>query len=116
MRSKLYALALIMTLCSCGLKKVVSTSAKYPATTGTIEVVETGSKIPDGAFRIGSVTVGESGMALTKNCSYEACIEACMQEARKAGAELVYIRKVVEPTLGLGSTCYTVTVDFYRFK
>lgn len=113
------ALAILLVLPSCGqykqLKKIVSVNYHYPPTSGMITIYQTGQVLPDGILRIGSVVVGEAGFTPAEKCSYEACIRAIEDEARKAGADLVYLVKVKEPDRIFGSTCYDITAELYKY-
>lgn len=97
------------------LKKVVSVSYHYPPTTGVIPIYQTGQQLPGGIIRIGSVVVGESGLTPADKCSYESCVRAIEYEARKAGADLIYLVKVKEPDRWWGSTCYDITAELYKY-
>lgn len=98
------------------LKKIVSVSYHYPPTTGVINVYQTGQQLPNNIIRIGSVVVGESGWTPAERCSYEECIRAIEDEARKAGADLIYLVKVKEPDRVWGSTCYDITAELYKYN
>lgn len=97
------------------LRKDVSVYDTYPPTPGRLPIIQTAQKIPENSLQIGSVTVGESGLTKTKNCTYEACIEAIQEEAKKMGGQFIYIVKIKEPE-SWGSTCYNIVADIYRYK
>ena len=56
----------------------------------------------------------ESGLTPEGKCTYEACMQVIETESMKAGANVVYLVRVVEPNLY--STCYNITADLYRYK
>ena len=99
---------------SCGVKKVVSVSSYYAPTAGYIPLVQTNQTLPDKIYRIGSIVVGDSGLTLTSKCSYEECMKIIEEEARQAGAQLIYLVRVREPDFH--STCYNITAELYRFE
>lgn len=96
------------------LKNVVNVNYYYPPTSGIIPIYQTGQLLPEGIIRIGSVVVGEAGLTPTEKCTYEACIRTIENEARKAGADLIYLVNVKEPDRFLGSTCYDITAELYK--
>lgn len=97
------------------LKKIVYVSYHYPPTTSIINIYQTGQQLPNNIIRIGSVVVGEAGLTPAEKCTYEACIRAIEDEARKAGADLIYLVKVKEPDRLWGSTCYDITAELYKY-
>lgn len=99
---------------SCGVKKVVSVSSYYAPTAGYIPLVQTNQTLPDKIYRIGSIVVGENGFTPSARCSYEECIKIIEEEARQAGAQLIYLVRVREPDAH--STCYNITAELYRFE
>lgn len=113
----LCALTLILPSCKQlkQLKKIVAVSYHYPPTTRVIDIYQTGQQLPSNIIRIGSVVVGESGLTPAEKCSYEACIRAIEDEARKAGADFIYLVKVKEPDRFWGSTCYDITAELYKY-
>ena len=109
----LLAMLFSITLSSCGLKKQVSVKEKYPPTT-EVKIIQTNQYLPDNLIRIGSIVIGESGLTPEGKCTYEACMQVIETESMKAGANVVYLVRVVEPNLY--STCYDITADLYRYK
>ena len=99
---------------SCKLKTAVNVTDYYPPTAGRLQIIQTGQALPQNIVRIGSIVVGESGLTPTNKCTYEACMQVIEDEAKKKGAELVYLVKVKEPS-ALGSTCYNITAEMYRY-
>lgn len=112
--------ALIAVFPSCKqlkqLKTIVNVNYYYPPTVGIIPIYQTGQLLPEGTIRIGSVVVGEAGLTPTEKCTYEACIRTIENEARKAGADFVYLVNVKEPDRFWGSTCYDITAEFYKYN
>ena len=96
------------------LRRDVSVYDTYPPTPGRLPIIQTAQTIPDNSIQIGTVTVGESGFTKTKNCTYEACIEAIQEEAKKMGGQFIYIVKIKEPD-SWSSTCYNIVADIYRY-
>lgn len=113
----LCALTLILPSCKhlTELKKIVAVNYHYPPTTGVIDVYQTGQQLPENIIRIGSVVVGESGLTPVKDCTYEVCMRTIEDEARKAGADFIYLVSVQEPDWR-GSLCYNITAELYRYK
>ena len=115
MKTKIFLLLMLATIASaCHLKKVVTVNDYYPPTAGRMPIYQTGQILPDNLVRIGSIEVGESGLTPAKKCTYEACMQVIEDEAKKAGAEVVYLVKVREPDFW-GSTCYNITAELYRY-
>lgn len=124
----LLLLAIVFTGCS-PLKRVVSITNQYTPTQ-QVTIIQTGQQLPDGLTRIGSVSVGDGGLTLAEDCTYEACIKAVEEEAKKVGANIIYIVHVKTPNnfLGVGyslllgdpslydinSSCYGIVADLYR--
>jgi len=75
-----------------------------------IVVIEAADIIPESAQFIGEVKVGDSGM--TTNCGYLKMLEKVKQESRLAGANIVYLIKVDDPSLR--SSCYRIKAAMYR--
>ena len=116
MKNKLYifsSLCLLFIAVSCGLKKQVSDNGRYEPTQGKISIIQTNQYLPTNIYRIGSIVVGESGLTPSGDCTYEACMQVIEEESRIAGAQLVYLVKVIEPNLS--STCYNITANLYRY-
>lgn len=102
-----------ITSCYTPLKVLVHVR-EYHEKTEKIRFIQTGQELPDGIMRIGSIEVGEGGWTPANECSYEACMNAIENEAKRAGADIVYIVKIVEPGTWKG-TCYDITAEFYKF-
>ena len=110
----LCTLSFVLPSCKTPLKVLVHVR-EYHERTESIKFVQTGQKLPDNIIRIGSIEVGEGGWTPAKDCSYEACMNAIETEAKRAGADIVYLVKVVEPGTWKG-TCYDITAEFYKYS
>ena len=106
--------ALIVLIPSCKLKTIVSVNDYYAPTSGRLPIYQTGQQLPTNVIRIGSIVVGESGATPTDMCTYEACMQVIEDEAKKVGADLVYLVKVQEPR-SFGSSCYNITAELYKY-
>ena len=105
--------AFLLILPACKLKTIVSVNDYYTPTTGRLPIYQTGQQLPADIIRIGSIVVGESGLTPTNKCTYEACIRLIEDEAKKSGADLVYLVHVKEP--GFWSSCYNITAELYKY-
>ena len=101
-----------MLLSACSLNIRTATYGYY-VPQNEVRIIQNGQVIPEDAIRIGRVDVGDTGMTLTKNCTYSACIDAIVEEAKKMGGNIVYIVSVKAPEK---STCYSITADVYLQK
>lgn len=111
MKKLLYLSVILFLLTGCNLKK------NLVIYDGGLPIIPYGQKVPENYTMIGACTYGESGMTPTEECSYEAITRTAIEDARRIGATLVYIAHLKEPRSGLfGSTCYTITVHFYKKK
>lgn len=110
------ALVITMLLCGCSSLKVETATYGYYVPQNEVRIISNGQVIPEDAIRIGSVETGEKGSTPTKKCTYSACIDAIVEEAKKMGGNIVYIVSVKEPSWGFGTTCYNVTADVYLQK
>lgn len=113
MKKLLFIFLVLATLSSCKLKKTMAIFDYGQPTSERVVLIPSGQDIPDGYVMVGTCTYGEAGMTPTEICTYEAITRTAMDDARKIGAILVYVAHVVDPH-PLGSTCYTITVHFYR--
>lgn len=109
---------IIFTLCtlfvfsSCKLKTVVNVG-EYYAPVSHVEVYRSNQQLPKNIIRIGSIEVGDTGFTKTEDCSYEACLVAIKNEAKKSGADLACIIHIKEPSSW--STCYHITAELYKY-
>ena len=116
MRKSLLLLGIAFILSSCGINQKVSVYESHPPKTNT-QIVHTGQPLPQNVRRIGSITVGDTGLTFTSLCTYEACMQTVITEAGKAGADVAYIVRIKEPTEDIGgSSCYTITADLYVYQ
>lgn len=102
----------LCALSSCKLKTVVNVN-EYYAPVSNIEIYNSTQQLPQNIKRIGSIEVGEAGFTPTEKCSYEACLSAIKNEAKKSGADLVQIIHIKEP--GAWSSCYHITAELYKY-
>lgn len=105
--------AIMLLFPACKLKKIVSVNDYYPPTAGRLHIYQTGQSLPNNIIRIGSIEVGESGFTPPKECSYEKCITTIEDEAKKKGADIVYLVTIKEP--GFWSSCYNITAELYKY-
>ena len=106
----------LFVLSSCGINQKLSVYESHPPKTNT-QIIHTGQPLPQGVRRIGSITVGDTGLTFTSLCTYEACMQTVISEAGKAGADVAYIVRIKEPTDDIGgSSCYTITADLYVYQ
>lgn len=114
MKRIVFVLLLIVTLSSCKLRQSVYVD-NYYAPVDEVTVISYGAKLPDNVIRVGSMSVGESGMTPAEDCTYQACMNAIILKAKQSGVHVVYVVSIKEPE-AWGSTCYDITADFYRYK
>ena len=81
--------------------------------TEQVILVPSGQEIPEDYVIVGICTYGEAWWTPTEICTYEAITRTAMEDARKIGATLVYVAHVKEPSIW-GSSCYKITVHFYK--
>ena len=67
-------------------------------------------KVPDGANKLGSFTLGNN--ATETNCDYEALIHAAKEKAGKMGGNIVKITELIDPAFI--SKCYKIKADVYH--
>jgi len=107
--------ALAMLFVSCrSLDIKTSVYDTYPATPGRLDIYQSSQQLPADRIQIGTVTVGDKGFTPTKDCTYQCCLDAIQNEAKKMGGEFIHIVQLREP--GIWSTCYSITADIYRYK
>jgi hypothetical protein len=111
---KLLFLATIILLASCSAS--ISTklaNENYPKLNdeNQIIVLEKEDVLPSNSEFIGDIKIGDSGF--TMNCGYDKVIADATTAARSAGANLVQLIEVKEPSL-LGSSCYRIKAKIYR--
>lgn len=108
-----------LLLSSCGwtreLKRQVTIYDTYAPTPGRLPVYQSSQQLPKGCIQIGNVTVSEGGLTKQKDCTYEACIEAVQEEAKKMGGQFIYVVKIKEPDMA-NTLCYHIIADIYRYK
>ena len=119
MMKRLLVISMVLVLMAillygCSLKVKTTTYGHYEPQ-NEVRIIQSGQVIPEDVIRIGSVETGEKGMTPAKDCTYSACIDAIVKEAKKMGGNIVYIVSIKEPSVW-GSTCYYVTADVYLQK
>ena len=114
MKRIVFILFLIITLSSCKLRQSIYVD-NYYAPVDEVTVISYGGNLPDNVIRVGSISVGEAGMTPTKDCTYQACMNAIILKAKQSGVHVVYVVAIKEPSVW-GSSCYDITADFYRYK
>lgn len=77
-----------------------------------VYVLKPADQLPVGSTEVGQISIGDSGF--TTNCGYDKVISDAKAEAAKAGANVVKLTKIQEPSKGLGSTCYRIKATLYR--
>ena len=125
---KILVLLIPFLLISCGLQRTVSVAQRYAPTT-TVTIIQSGQTLPNNIIRMGSVSVGEGGLTPTEDCTYEACMAAVEEEAKKVGADIIYVVQVTTPNaftgygynwftggsfVAGGSTCFGIIADLYK--
>jgi hypothetical protein len=76
----------------------------------TVVLLEKNQPLPDGAQKIGTVRVGDSGFSV--DCGWDVAIEHARVEARAAGGNALRIIKHTKPNGG--STCDRITAEIYK--
>lgn len=104
-----------VVLLSCGLKKSIAVYDTYPVTPGRLDVFQASQQLPENRIMVGTISVGEKGATKTKDCTYEACMEAIQEEAKKMGGHFIHVIDIKAPSVW-GSSCYNITTEIYRYK
>ncbi len=76
----------------------------------SIVVLPVKMKVPDGANKLGSFTLGNN--ATETNCDYEALIRAAKDKAAAVGGNIVKITELIDPAFI--SKCYKIKADVYH--
>lgn len=111
---KLFILPSLLFFVSCATS--VSTKLaqhNYPALLeqDSIFILDENENLPANSQFIGDIKIGDSGF--TTDCGYNKVIEDATTTARKAGANIIKIENLKDPSL-LGSTCYRLKAKIYR--
>ena len=116
MKRSTILLILFLSLLSqgCGLSIKTARTVYYPPSTSKVTIYNANQILPDGLERIGSITINDSGFTSTSNGTYEACITALENEARKMGGDVINIVNIQAPNDY--STIYRMAADVYRKK
>lgn len=110
---KVLFLATIALFISCATSvstKVKTTYQRFEPSQ-QIYVLEKNETLPENSQFVGDVKIGDTGFS--KDCGYNKVIADATNAARNAGANLLQITEVKEPTV-LGSTCYRIKGKMYR--
>lgn len=76
-----------------------------------VVVISENETLPENSEFIGDITIGDSGFTI--ECGYIKVIENATASAKKAGANIIQIVELKEPSF-LGSTCYRLQAKIYR--
>lgn len=76
-----------------------------------IFVLEKIENLPINSEYIGDIKIGDSGF--TTDCGYNKVITDATNSARNAGANIIQITEIKEPSV-LGSSCYRIKAKIYR--
>lgn len=97
------------------LKKNMDIYVHCQPTNEQVIVLPHGQQIPNNYSMIAICSYRDSGFTPTKIGTYEAIVRTAIENAKKIGATLIYIAHVKERAIWVwGSTCYQITVHFYK--
>lgn len=96
----------------CGLSIRAVATVPYPPSQSEVKIYNANQILPEGLKRIGSITIDDTGFTLSENGTYEACLAALREEAKKMGGNVVNIVNMQAPDSH--STIYRMTADVYR--
>ena len=97
-------------------KKTSIVSVSTPLSNdAVVDVIGMGQKVPDGSKLLGQISIGESGMTATKNCTYAKVVSDAQIQARAIGGNILQITQHKEPS-ALGSSCHRLKCDVYLKK
>jgi len=99
-------------LISCGAKVATNITSSFTPLDYNENVVVLGvdEPAPTNGSTCGTIKIGDSG--LSTNCSFDVVIAKAMDEARKAGCNVVKLTEHKPP--GFGSSCDRITATLYR--
>ena len=103
---------LIVFVYGCGLSIRAVATVPYPPSQSEVRIYNANQILPDGLERIGSITIDDTGFTLSENGTYEACLAALREEAKKMGGNVVNIVNMQAPDSH--SSIYRMTADVYR--
>jgi hypothetical protein len=89
---------------------LLSHTEAYSTQADSIVVLPVKMKVPDGANKLGSFTLGNN--ATETNCDYEALIRAAKEKAGTMGGNMVKITELIDPAFI--SKCYKIKADVYH--
>ena len=77
-----------------------------------IDIYEDERSIPKGTTVVGTIRIGDTGFST--DCGFRTAVAAMKEEARRIGADGVYLARVQEPDWW--STCYRITGRLLRYE
>lgn len=111
---KIFVLAALLLFVSCATSvstKLANNQLPALSQQDPIYVLDENENLPANSQFIGDIKIGDSGF--TTDCGYNKVVDDATATARKAGANIVKIVKLKDPTLW-GSTCYRLNAKIYR--
>lgn len=108
----LFLIAFALINCSSSIKTKISNS-NFSALEDNeiIYILKNENSIPKGSDFVGNLKIGDTGFST--DCSYETVINNAKSEAKKLGANLVFLTEVKEPGT-FTSSCYRIKAELYR--
>ena len=106
----LFVLRVSVGVCGLSIRSVAT--VPYPPSQSEVKIYNANQILPEGLERIGSITIDDTGFTLSENGTYEACLAALREEAKKMGGNVVNIVNMQAPDSH--STIYRMTADVYR--
>lgn len=100
--------ALVLFSCGPSVRAVMVEGAQVPyaiAPGRPIEVLGVAEPIPEGAIKLGTVKIGDTGFSTS--CGWERVLAEAKNEARKAGGDLIKITAHEPP--GFASSCHHIS-------
>jgi hypothetical protein len=111
---KILFLPTILLFISCATSvstKLVNTTYQKLGNSEQIFVLEKNENLPDNSEYIGDIKIGDSGFST--DCGYNKVVADATNSARNAGANIVKITEVKEPSI-FSSSCYRIKAKIYR--
>lgn len=105
-------IAILLASCSTSVStKIVNKNFQKLEENNPIIVLDKNEELPNKSELIGDLKIGDSGF--TTDCGYDKVIADATNAARNAGANIIKIIELKEPSI-FGSTCYRVKARLYR--